>query len=725
MGITEEAEIALVILDVEVHDEGGHPVRGLTREDFFLSLGPRPWPIYSVDDLCDCDSQGQVDRARHDVQPGAAGPTGAENVNPSTRRPDPAAGAASSGPLPPGSSVALAPLLAPNVARTIIYFDFSQLQADGRSRAFSAARRWARETMNKTDSVMVAGYTSSQGLVRLLQFTNDRDLLLATLEDAQKNKSLIDDFPLKFNFRVRSCQSCIHLCQMAGGCPPLGCDDCCGECTVSGLQELYHGRRALTALREFLAQLESVPGRKNLIFLHQNNVLYPGRFYRFPAEEADFYIGTQTKLLDEVGARATASRTTVYSLQAGRNQMLAHNLEQSIAGEAVNLGANLADFTGGDYGRAPRDLVTVMDRVGRACACIYRIAFKPPDVGRSRVYNARVEVRGKRLPFSYRVQYLTPADRAMRTARAVLTNPHGWTDVLVHAALVPMSRSRQNWDLELSVVLNLDAVDMLSLGGRETARLDVGAVLDEMHEEGGGKSWEMLAGTEVRKTGATAHGRWIVHRHRFTGMKPGRYRVSAFARNRDLNLFGGDEVTVDLPKRSREGIVGPVPFRPNGRYFPAALPAREDVGKIESRRTEVRSGPLPISPEIHRGQPLAFKTWLCPSAKHSRSARNAPSDPAETGRHLLDLHTLTRFVVHSGRPEPLPGEPGVAPFGDNCVEIEDNLATQDLETGTYTYLVVWRPPGVAEPLSSQNVFQVMEPDGNASPAPPSTGRIDE
>src|SRR5262249_42661885 len=53
--LTETAGISLTLLDVEVKDEQGRPIKGLKKEDFSVFLGSSEWPIYSVDDFCQCE----------------------------------------------------------------------------------------------------------------------------------------------------------------------------------------------------------------------------------------------------------------------------------------------------------------------------------------------------------------------------------------------------------------------------------------------------------------------------------------------------------------------------------------------------------------------------------------------------------------------------------------------------------------------------------------------
>ncbi|MEE8412237.1 MAG: hypothetical protein V3S47_07010, partial [Acidobacteriota bacterium] len=118
-GLVERSGVSLMLLDVEVRDEEGRPLRGLRKEDFAVYLNGRRWRLVSVDDLCPCSDPG-LDIASDTEDAGPAGTV-----------------------LPPSP----APLPTPDDARFVIYLDFSQLQPDGRENAVTQTRRWIRDMM--------------------------------------------------------------------------------------------------------------------------------------------------------------------------------------------------------------------------------------------------------------------------------------------------------------------------------------------------------------------------------------------------------------------------------------------------------------------------------------------------------------------------------------------------------------------------------------------------
>ena len=131
LGLTERADISLMFIDVIAVDAAGRPMPGLKKEDFRLKLDYVPREIYSVDDLCPCSAQGE---------PLAAAPVESE------------------------LTADLAPIREQKPPLFVLYFDFSQLQQNGRAQALQEGRRWIEQAMQPDDRAMLVGYTGKAGV---------------------------------------------------------------------------------------------------------------------------------------------------------------------------------------------------------------------------------------------------------------------------------------------------------------------------------------------------------------------------------------------------------------------------------------------------------------------------------------------------------------------------------------------------------------------------------
>lgn len=656
LDIVERTGITLILLDVEVTDERGRPLPGLTEKDFRLQLDYRSWPIYSVDDLCSAPG-------------GPDGPAVGREPSP---RPAEAIDAAPP-PASPGG-IGGAPT---DRSRYVLYFDFSQLRLLGRKQALDAARRWVREVMQPGDQIMIAAYTTHTGLRLLSPFTEDSEKLQSLIDDAYENRELIDEFPSRFSSRVRECYKCVNDCVK-----DLLCRDCvrCCPCYANALQEYQHGRRALDALRILMERLAELPGRKAVLFFHETSTMSPGRFY--PIADPDHAIGTHDHILEDVGAEATTARAAVYPVYHGD-----HQFQNGLARQAVNVGANLADFTGGKHNRSPQTRFSVMEAAGRGGECTYRIGFKPPDDQRSEVYEARVEAAGNALPYRYRVQHLTDADRTMRRARAVLAGAIPAEDLIVTAALLPVSATKRRWEMAIQVGLDVSSLGLLLAGDREVAELDVGALL---YREENGKSWEMLTGSTVRRRRGSAASGVLLYENVLRKLKPGEYTLKAFVRNRALDLYGRADASIRLPKPKKTGFAGPVAVCPGRETYTSPLPLRERGAAREGRVIHARMGAAPLGESaVKRGEPLQIVSWICPPA----------GSPLQ--------QNMLRFITKDNVPIYRLPEGWMERSGP-CVRFTDLFHTIELGPGTYDYRILWRNEEDGPPVSRTVGFVVMD-----------------
>jgi VWFA-related protein len=670
-------------LDVEVRDADGNPIPGLTEDDFELWLNIRDWPIYSVDDLCACDRQGLP--ATELARAGEVASTLPESRHEEM----------SEAPLPAEEPSSEPGPATRQASQFVFYFDFSQLQMGGRENALVAARRWIRETMRPGDLVMLAAYADRSGVRTLCPFTDSPDRLLAALAAATDDPEFIDIFPSNFYRRIDECLDCMERCARSPIiCPNVPCEICCLECRANALQEYIHGHRALTALQRFLQRLADTPGSKTLFLFHQNGVLFPGEFY--PVIPNSIHeIGSHLRLLEEVGAEATEARARVYPIQTA-------SLHQGQLMEAAaNLSANLADYTGGRHNRSPADLSDVLVDAALACHCTYRIAFEPPEETGNRIYRARVYVRDSRLPYSYRVRHLTAPERTLRKAVMALDRPELAEELAMSAFLLPLSATDRRWRAAVQVALDIDRLRLLPLAEREIGELDVGVLL---YREDGRGSWEMLTGDKVGKPSGRQVGGSILHQRVFDDLRPGRYQLRAFARHRNLELFGAAAATLELPAAQKGGIAGPVALCADRQRFVLPLPLAKEQLPDEAPVPQLTRGSVPATSDaVPRGELLEMVTWVCPPGRFE-------PDPAEPAAGM----ELIRYVARDGDPAFRLPDPEVEAAGV-CIRVADQLQTTALDPGSYTYHLAWMEAPGAEPRKASAQFRIVElPAGPAS-----------
>jgi len=646
----ETTTVTLMLLDVVVTDHDGHPVRGLSRKDFRVRLDGKDWSVESVDDLCPCgDSAGLP-----------AGVASASGI--SSSRGIPSAS--------DSSSVAPAPALPMEPAQFILYLDFIQLQTNGRDSSIKAARQWVEEVMKPGDRVMIVGHASAVGLRVIAPFTTDRAALRAALEKTAADRAFVDPFPSFLLARQEECRrpDTAYLCGTSvQGVEFIGSHP---------VEEYHYGRRSLESLRDFLAGLESVPGRKQLILFMQNGTIYPASLYARQGADLE-------RRVDDVIAEATMSRVAI---NAAIN-----------SGASMGLGIRLAEGTGGFYNKLPGVISPMMEEARDRCACIYRLGLQPPAAESRKLHRVTVLVRGRALPQTFITQSLPAIDRWLRSARAVLMNPSAADDLPVVAGIIPTGAAGGGWSARVQVGFDLGSLSMLPSGkDHQGGTWEVGAALARI---GGGESWEMLGVSTIRRTPGSLTSLWVVHERMFEHLRHGEYRLAAFVRDTTGNVFGGAEATIVLPKPDRSVLAGPVLMRPQRAQIVSTLPLLEEAGKNKpsSRGSTVIEASISAGHSALPDELLEVSTWLCGRAAQAPAGR------------------LLRFVAQEETPILEFPEAKLQPAGQ-CSRITDLIDRWQSAAGSYTYYLRVLSEDGSEIATASVPIEISAPPAREAPA---------
>jgi hypothetical protein len=404
------------------------------------------------------------------------------------------------------------------------------------------------------------------------------------------------------------------------------------------------------------------------------------------------------RLADQLAAEATFAHTTINTAYVGDRMSASPDRpwEEDQYKGSVAAGGVLAESTGGRHNLDLSDLRSLTSGVRSRCMCIYRIGLEARQgEPHGRVYQARVDVRGRKLKPRYRVSFLNEADRWIREARGVLRNPSRARDLSVGAALVPVKASDGTWDLAVQLAVDPGSIEFVtSSGGRSglggsDASWEAGALLFREEDD---KDWEMLgvSGAHRAREGRPGQGEEaVLHEHVFTGVHPGRYRLAAFVKDRSASLYGGAEASLELPAPRAGALTKPVLLLDSKRHLMAPLPLFQTRSEGESRAAASRTGAIPASGRaFRRGEVLIALTWFCGQEK---------------GKPVL-----RRFISKDGAPAFRLAEPRVEPAGD-CSRIADRIETAELEAGSYAYNIEYRASVDARPASRSQPFIIEAP----------------
>ena len=284
----------------------------------------------------------------------------------------------------------------------------------------------------------------------------------------------------------------------------------------------------------------------------------------------------------------------------------------------------------------------------------------------------------------------------MRKARLVLSNPEKARDLNVAAAIVPISTGKMGWDVTVQVAVELDSLMFIPAEGRQKGTWEVGALLSC---EERAQNWEMLGVSDVRSYSKGVTDATVVHQRVFEGLRPGKYRLGAFVRDRLANNFGGAVAMVELPEPRKGGIIGPILMKPGRKHWTASLPLfRKKTSKgSHPQSADTRSGLIPAArPQAKLGETLEILAWICPG-------------------EALSPTSVLRYVAKDGVPLFRFEEPEVQSAGE-CLRMADRIETSRLVGGAYSYHVKWKRAETDDPMSAALEFEVASSQDSSSTA---------
>jgi VWFA-related protein len=645
----QREEIKIHLLDVEAIDKDGNPLLGLTKDDFRLHIGDKLREIHSVDNFCACDQPAILAATTHRASVAGTAAitdeTSGIDSNSWNHRTSTTRAVAASTKRPPSDRI-----------RYVLYMDFSQLRLDGRLRAIQEAHRWVQETMPADGEAMIVAYSTASGLIDLVPFTDHREKLIEALKAAFSSRAWIDSFPEEIDDRLNQCKF------FPGSCPAFAA------------KEYMHGRRSLLALRTTMQALEVFPGRKLVFVFHENGMMFPGHVYKVEFND-------HMDLSGQIGAAANLARATVHSLNVGSLPLPgwcgSKSRLERIQDQAITLGLNLAEFTGGSHNRHHGDLPTIIDAASNECRCVYRLGIIPPDPIPPNILTARVIAAGWLQDFRYKVKFLSNGEHWLRKANLILRDPARATDVTVNAALIPLEANGRRWRVAARIAVDRETLFNMNSKGSRSREWEVGALF---HRSDGTQVEELLGiyrqSSDDKKTGAhSAYLRKSIHEREILEVPSGSYRLSSFARDRHANSFGGAETRLNLPHPGKGGLAGPMIVRSARLHTVSALsrfkPTRREKLQWVSRRRSV----VPVNPAaVQVGTSLEALTWICPGKKNKKPEK------------------IDRYLDVPGR-SALRIEKTELTRAGSCWRLSDTIDTSRLAPGTYTYHMAFGADG--------------------------------
>ena len=513
----------LVLIDVQVTDRSGKPVKGLESAQFTVLEDDKPQAISSFDYN---DIEAIESAAAEDAQP---------------------------------IVVALAGVAAPEQVRQtvrdrrmiVLFFDMTSLQPEELLRSTDAAQRFLREQMTAADLVSVVAFGNQ--LRVMANFTNDRKLLERAVARLVPGKES-------------------QLAAMADAAPAAGeeavVEDTGAAFTADETEfNIFNTDRKLAAVQALADLLRSIPGKKSVIH-------FTGGITQTGAENR-----SQLRAATEAANRANVSFYTVDSRGLLAAIPGGDPSSGAAAGTAMFSGASvfhqvqsrqdsretlatLATDTGGRAFFDVGDFRDVFRKVQGDTSGYYLLGYYSSNTqrdGRWRRVKVRISAPGVRV--RHREGYYAPKDYAVfstedreRQLEEAMRDDSPRLELPLALETARFRLSKDEIFVPIAAKLASSALQWAQKRGRREAEFEFAA---EVREETSGRVASALRDTIKVRLGTErfqqVQQRALVYQGGFV-LGPGRYRLKFLARENETGRIGTFEQELVLPPPQPERL---------------------------------------------------------------------------------------------------------------------------------------------------------------------------
>jgi VWFA-related protein len=371
----ESVNVSVVNVDVYVTDRSGQRIKGLTKDDFEITENGKTVAITNF----------------YAVEGGKAMLAGDEPIPPPAAVP----GA-------PARKVEAPPLPEDQRLRLIVYIDNFNMQPFNRNRVMRELRVFLSQKVTKGDQVMLVTYDRSTHVRQT--FTSDTDLINSSLIEIEKISAQGVHAASERRDALRDIEESRSASQAEGIARSYA------ESTFNDLSF------SIDALKELVASLAGMPGRKAILYVSDGLQLIAGQDVYYAVQSK---YGEQTTSLttavqydtsrrfNELAAQANANRVTFYTIDAaGLRVNSSISAENQTAGQGIyidsiqisNLQAPLqmlAEKTGGVAIINRNEVLPALNKVAEDFGSYYSLGYTPTHYGDGRYYKIDVKMKRK------------------------------------------------------------------------------------------------------------------------------------------------------------------------------------------------------------------------------------------------------------------------------------------------------------------------------------------
>lgn len=658
--VREEARVTVVEVPVNVIDKDGHPVEGLTGEDFEVYDDGKKQAVTGFD----------VVDERHAIPAPAPGEPA---IHPAARR------------------------------HFLIIFDLTFGSPRGIVNARRASRDFVVNRMKDLDLAAVATYSVETGMKLLVTFTGDRSQLAAaidTLGFPTLADRTADPLSMIISPPSQSNSSGFAYLPSASSTSPSNPADIILQDQLENLQNLrgkqlrsiYRERvsRLLDSFAQMALALDAVKGRKHILYLSEgfdSRELSGSVAQGGGSVEGEWVLhGQSWKVDSDTRFGNTVLKSNMASAMAlfNRSDCVIHAIDiaglralsdPSGSNEATLSGQEslfaFADQTGGEFLKNANDLGSSFDRLLERTGLIYILAFqlmRVPETGK--FHTLKVRVKGNS---SYRISArsgyyeakpyskFSPIEKKL-VASSALAAAVAKTDIPTWVLASPFPTGSDSARVPIVVEIPGDRLLAKSEGSQMMVDLFLYAV-DQKHETRDylfhSVSLDLTKLRErLRKTGLKYYGEM--------NLPPGEYTLRVLVRNNETGQFGVNVAPLTVPA-SVDAFTSPPLFLDEGR----------DWVMVRGRSRG--------APELAGRYPFAFGAdSFVPAASpniRSGDARQICLIAHNFDGELAEIQYTGRILGEDGRPH-------------GRAELQLIRASNEEQKGGRKFLLQFRPSGL-------------------------------
>jgi VWFA-related protein len=462
----DEVQVTVVNVDVFVRDRQGRPVQGLEASDFRISQNGVEMPISNFAEL-------DAEVITHHMAEESIGVSAGVNEAAADETDD----------------LDIKPLW------VVIYVDNENIEALDRNRVLRRVRTFVTENLDEPVKMMVVSY--QQSLKVLQPFTSESREVNATLrsmtmltggreERESERQKLITDMVNASNQDYGGQHNSQHGVKL----------DMRQRVSSFAAEEFYNLRLSLGGMKQVIAMLAGIEGRKSIIYVSSGLPMEPGIGLM---HDYAMTFGDQTilslrgryngaRLFNELTSLANAQDVSLYSLDAtGLNPRDGFEAESAYSRDptASSLGSKnyqasltyMAEATGGIAVVNTNDVTAGLERITDDLFNYYSLGYTVTATGEDRVHHIKVELAGDEnhdLRFRHRFVEKSIESRIQdRVFTSLVVDIDDNPMALELTAAPPLPGSETQWMVPVHLSLDLESIALMPIGDQLVGQIVV------------------------------------------------------------------------------------------------------------------------------------------------------------------------------------------------------------------------------------------------------------